>query len=725
MKTTLMALLVVMFTLIVVVAIFSWQGYRGTKAGVDNVACTSAKLLDVTLSGQISPHFIGMLPLLNIVSTLEEELTDNSAFLNDVQQITDGTKNIDRAIVVASQTMRLLSTVLEDPANRRPSQGGQDLLHQCELCDRLPSLITPAVGALEGGVGEALAEARAEVEAQLTAERRSDLQQRLQESAQPLIDVKTLVRDSFYFLVQDPRYQSVQDFTRGATPPLLVLILSLVVANFLLLSCGCCTGTCWCRYERVKKGRRYDNPYLKRTPRCACCSWCCGFVYAFFAFLFGGTLVVATVAMSSVCLLLDDFNQQTLRDIAPVVGLNLTGDQGIMIKDIVEQCFGQSGIANNSNLADIVFTRENGSRVTMRSKIIRNLKDQIQSKFDLITQRMSGAASLALKNSSQVELLRAFIRDHPLDAMLLPDRPQMQADPLYSGLLQDPRGSGGVAVGLSTSTACGDLVLGPGMGASASQTVPGILTFMDSLGEFGSELPGTTCARQVLCNASLSGPEADACVAGNNFVALKNRLLSTSTFRCNKFELPNGATCDTLNMYRTGTTWFDDCLLNNGTMQVKELTCDLAAFTQYVAQFDVRVDNVFMRLDEAVTEVEQQIRTQLRQLVDDHIVAPIDSVATGVTCGFLGDYYRELVDGLCYQAVPGLWVVGWSYVACGLTAALFAALMYATWRWTMDNRLVWLPFMRMGDEEEGDEVVEVDGIGTGRILVQGKGVASV
>jgi hypothetical protein len=50
-----------------------------------------------------------------------------------------------------------------------------------------------------------------------------------------------------------------------------------------------------------------------------------------------------------------------------------------------------------------------------------------------------------------------------------------------------------------------------------------------------------------------------------------------------------------------------------------------------------------------------------------------------VTCGYLGDIYREVVYGFCYQAVNGLSSVSQVYVALGFAVLLLMIVMDALW----------------------------------------------
>merc|ERR1712176_1558899 len=102
---------------ILVSAGLATEGYNTAVDGFDNVACTSSELLNVTLSGQTSPSFIGMMPLLGKFHELDQNLDDNSNFLRNVTSILDSTEEISMAVGLASQTLSLLANVLREDAN--------------------------------------------------------------------------------------------------------------------------------------------------------------------------------------------------------------------------------------------------------------------------------------------------------------------------------------------------------------------------------------------------------------------------------------------------------------------------------------------------------------------------------------------------------------------------------------------------------------------------------
>merc|ERR1711920_602394 len=134
-----------------------------------------------------------------------------------------------------------------------------------------------------------------------------------------------------------------------------------------------------------------ENPYRTRVHKCACCTWCVGFFYAILAFAVGGLLVFAVVPLSGACLVLDDLNSDILFNAVPGASFDSTGDGAVMTRDIIEKCLNPKDVqaATNANLLDILYMRENGTKVTFREKIMEQIKDKITSKFELIEEKLN------------------------------------------------------------------------------------------------------------------------------------------------------------------------------------------------------------------------------------------------------------------------------------------------------------------------------------------------
>merc|ERR1740139_884271 len=79
------------------------------------------------------------------------------------------------------------------------------------------------------------------------------------------------------------------------------------------------------------------------------------------------------------------------------------------------------------------------------------------------------------------------------------------------------------------------------------------------------------------------------------------------------------------------------------------------------------------------------IVTDLKGLLDLHLLQKIGKLVAGVTCNFLGISYQGFIDGLCFQAVVGFDSIANSYVACAVFSMILVIVMYGVWRLRIDN----------------------------------------
>jgi len=668
----------------IVASYYSFKGYSYITDGFENVACSSARLLNTSLAGNDDPQFIGLMPVLEAFSSLDQKFDNSSTFITQVNALLANTAKLTEAVTVASNTLGLLKRAMEDPANADPSSGGQSLLHKCGLCDVLPAVLTPVISALENGVAAALNNARDEVQKQLTPQKRQDLQNILRTTTTPLVELKKLMRDSMKTIIDQNNYNAMTDFL---DTQLLGLCTLICMIFFMLLCCGCCSMGLWVGMEKDKRQVEAGaNPYLLRGPRCAECSWCCGFCFAFVAFLVGGIIILISVPLSGVCLIMDSLGGGLLRDISDAVSLNMTSDDGIILESVADKCLSRQN--QDANMLDLLFIRdENNTQVYLRQRFVTDLTDMVSGKFGEVTTKMNNM-SLTLGNMSEVISLRGMLRDNPMDAMIFPS-PELASDALYQDLSRDARGDNGLIVGFQTTASCSNHTTGAGMGSMANTIMPGIDHFMGRLDYFGTRAVTTTCAANVNCRGNLNADEALACSAGNRYVTLKNQLLGLSNFKCPQFRLANGNPCDVKNMVFSGGQWNNDCVLSDGSMDVQDATCTLPELVQYVQDFDIRINKVLQRLDNDVAAVANDISVGLVNLVNTMLIDPLIAVAEGLRCSWLGQFYHQFVGGVCFQGVYGFRILGWSYVAIGAMTTTFIALMYTVWRRGVDNKALW------------------------------------
>jgi len=200
----------------------------------------------------------------------------------------------------------------------------------------------------------------------------------------------------------------------------------------------------------------------------------------------------------------------------------------------------------------------------------------------------------------------------------------------------------------------------------------------------GQPLP--SCVETVECWGENGSDERQACDAGNAFVLLKAELFENTTYRCDVFEHETGSECDPRDMEQDAEgVWQNDCLLPgegawSKVVQIKEVNCTFQEFVKYMEDFDERIDTAVRRLDDAAANQSAAvIEGPLRKAVED-LLGSIDAVASRSSCSYMSPLYQDLVEGLCHQAVAGLSVIGYLYVASGLTVGLLVLAMYTMWR---------------------------------------------
>jgi len=545
-------------------------------------------------------------------------------------------------------------------------------LHTCAFCAALSSLVSPVSSQLSGGVAKALKDAQTEIRSQLFGSKRQEIQDAVSNALKPLEEVKSSITDSFKSLVDAEQNKQIQDIISGPPPSVQFSILIIFMLATLLLCCGCCLEGAFVGMAKSEKREKNGlNPHNKEVPCCVCCSWITLFWFAILAFFIGGFIVLITVPLSGICLILDDLNSQTISDIASVANVDLSGTSGTAIKDIVDKCF--TDTSSNANLLEIVKVEVNGNMTSIMDMVVTGSTDQIKTAFDKISNSINNAPSSTLATASVFTDLTAALSNTSLEQTIVADENKLRNNPSYSAISSEAR----LLVGYATTMSCSSFT-------AAGQSVPGIASgspnFHAGLIQLGvANATNTTCAQGVVCTP---GATAASCEAGNNLMVLKENIFTENIFNCPLFVDDSNANCD------PGTPGAN-CLRADGTVLPRNIPCDLAAYETYVAQFPNRLSTVIQQLDNEVVVGLDKINNQTRIIVEKYLITPIKEVADGITCGFFGTFYREVVDSLCYQGVFGIRRIAWSYVSTGILTIVFIALMFTMWRRLSDNKNLW------------------------------------
>eukprot|EP00928_Gymnodinium_smaydae_P054033 TRINITY_DN37884_c0_g1_i1.p1 TRINITY_DN37884_c0_g1~~TRINITY_DN37884_c0_g1_i1.p1 ORF type:complete len:878 (+),score=170.69 TRINITY_DN37884_c0_g1_i1:175-2634(+) len=665
-------------------AMLSMRGFNAALSGFEVTNCAAAKVVDSAFNGQSSPLFVGLIPTLETFQDLRDNLDASSAFITSVKTTISKTAAITEAVTVASGTMKLLRDMMADPANKKPmSLTNKDLLHECQLCGHLESALTPAIQALDDGIGTALDGARTEVNKQLSGSQLDSLRDSMTTASEPIIQLKMSMKSAFGPFVTNDSIEGVQ----GVMSAWGVLAsVALILFALLLSFCGGSAVAFWICLEKKKSEEGGEAKYRSHTHRCACITWCGGCHYTIFAFIVGGIMIALAIPLASICLVMEDVNGQMLHDISRPLGLDLSTPSGAMMIDMVEQCFRNPDPSANPELLKLIKIETSpGNETTMYQKIVGDTKDMIDSQFSKITDKMgSGMGSQKLNDDPNIIKLKDMLKNTRMSSMMLPttDIATGSNAATYGAMAAD----NDLKPYFASSADCFDFTIPAGL-PKAGDSIFGVTSFFNELKNFGVAQwpPRSTCARSVVCSDPLGvTARGAACKSANALMDLKHDLRSQKIFKCRKFQHANGNTCDVKFMAKSFGSWTSDCMVN-GQVTQKTYACGLDEFTALVQDFETRFDKVFKRLDDSVVVVMDDISTGLRSSVNQYIINPITTVADGLTCGFLGAAYQSVLDGLCYGGVWGFRAMATSYVFCACMTLLLSILMYIVWRLALDN----------------------------------------
>jgi hypothetical protein len=683
----LITLSIVLLTLCMVVSVvMAFAGRDHIDDGLKATSCTAARVVNYTLNGNAGENFVGMLPMLDKLSDMKGILADNSSFVSEVFSILDETADVVTSSYLAEQSLQLMSDTLALPANLNPGA-----LHTCRLCSNLAGPLSDLATAVSDSAGKAMSNVYTEVETQLGSESRADLRNAFDGAVDPLRDSATLVRDTFKFFLEDD-FKDYQDHLIDFVG-LWVLVLSLLV--IMLAACGFTSAACCgMREYSEEKQEKGENPWNGKIAPCACCSWCCGWGYAVLVLYIGGIMILVNVLISSICLPLDELDGQLLDDIMPALGVETSNpDELDMMKDMIDGCF-SSKSATAAILMDILFTRENGTKMSMREQIQSQTTDLMSEKFDILDQKLATGAKL-MEDESLLELLD-LIANNPVDNLIVLDTSSLAGSD-YEAIVEDYRPfASSLQVGAVSSLACSDIVFG-------NDTIYGLNTLkanMVTLAQSGTATattPSAACTGQVACDAwpsdcTVNGVNTcqEACADANLLMDLKAELINAATYRCDIFQDASGNECDV--KYMTGSAsngYTSDCLGDGGTVTRKEMTCTLAEFKQYVHDWETRLTNVFTRVDDVLEAKQDAISVNLKSLVDREITDPVNSIVDESSCSFLKTAYGDLVTGLCFVGARGFRNIALSHSWNGVLTSMLILVTYAVWRRAVDNRNKW------------------------------------
>lgn len=651
----------------IVCAALSYKGYQMVVDSVSNVGCTSATMVSSTFNGQVSPSFIGMLPLLNSLYNISTVLKQGSQFMIQMNLALDATTSITDAVTVATGTLQLMEDTLALSANRVPADQSSSLKHTCVFCEQLVNNLGPVVSSLENGIGAALSSARKTVMEQLGGSAAASVQGSIDNAASPLTQMKDQVKSSFGFFVTSDSYKNFKDLLVSGQVPLLGVACGLIIVLAICVAlCAGCSCTCFTACEKTSKDGAVT--YRRHPHRCALITWCCGFWYVMFALLIGGLITVIVVPTAGLCLTLDSMSSSQLNSIAGALGMNTSALTQVGM--IVDQCFRNPDPSANVALLKLVNASSNQ---TMYDKLVSQVQGSITSAFSVVNT----SSNQALMSASDVQTLILLIQTASVDLLINPTSSLVTSDTEFMAITANSVLNGKFL----GSVRCADAPY-------SGNPIPGVESFRQALATLGTVAAGPptpNCITNagVECNG---GSSETACRAGNNFVTLKQKLMTLPIFRCDLFEDSQGTLCDPYDMTGSQTTGYvNDCMKNGTMFNTKVINCDLTQFVTYVSKYSTRISKVLSRVDDATAYNQNKVTNVLYNLVDQYILSPILAIANGMTCGWMGMIYQQTLDGLCFQGVYGLKALADAYIACACFAVPIIPIMYLQWRRGVDN----------------------------------------
>lgn len=678
---------VIMFsclTGLTLVALTTKAGFDQCTAGFENSACSTATLLDISLSGQPGEEggFLGLLPAMESLEALEEQFKPGSAFRTGAMATVNSTVELDDAVQVLSGVLSLLGSTAINTRNLRPIDEMEgDFLHDCRLCEAVDLAVQQADSALSGSLGYALAAARSEAQVQLS-ETHAARSRDLEDSLRAIQEFKGGVRDVFGAFLEPGPFLSLKEHS---STTLMYLTYAFIIHGTFLVGVGMLATGCL----NVRRECCYSAPH-----RLACCAWECGFTFLIPVFIVGGLLQALAVPLSGTCMMLQDLDASLLHDISGSLGVNMSADQGIMVGELVDRCLmnttGNLTDEKGSNMMDVLYIRDadTGSATFLRERLVDEVLDPIEDSFARVSEILEAPTS-DLVNSPQFELLGRLLRENPVAGLLLPDEQAMQQDPA----LQDLALVEDLAVAFQSSSACQDHNVSNVPGILNGGEIPGLTTFLDALGGIGDvrgvDPSDPTCIQNVSVVCAVgSSTQARACNAAKAYVKVKQELATEAVFRCDLFEDEEGFLCDPFKMAQGyGSHWSEDCLRRDlgeeRRFVVRERFCDLQEFSTYVQEFDVRLSRAVSRLDVATRQTTEAINVDLRSYMQEHVVARIQGLVEGSDCSFMQPLYQDVIDTVCYQGVWGLRLLGDSYAWCAYLMCILEVVMYTFWRTSM------------------------------------------
>lgn len=680
------------------------QGYTRCFDGFEIISCSTAEMLTTTLSGSPEPFFIGMLPALTVFTSLTEDLrSDTSQMVRDLSGIMDSTVAIEQSSVLAEEVFNLMRDAMLDEQNLRPKDAAdQDLLHDCLICEQLGPVLSEVAVEFSSSIATALRSARQEVAAQLSPERREVLAKQIDSAPAPLAEFKDSVISMLDPIISGGQYNILRSLIETHFYYMVATLCALAFLYFVLsmFSWGLWTFQ---EHSEVPIAEDCEDTMTKynRCPhKISCIGWCCSVWCIFPALVIGGIFLAVSIPFAGFCLLLDELNGDLLDDVSLGTGLNISGDNGDIMKGMIDNCIAPVDRSSNANIMDLIFFNNGTHRVYLRDEFETNALKPINAAFEALDKSSGGLGGSKLSDSASVNKLMSLIANNPADAFVIPSPSRFDpADARWSALSGHPSTSDTSRdpplTAASISTRCDNHTAdGVEMPAPLSSNLDGIRQLVAHAEKTFTMAPvaGTPCLSTAVC-AAVAPAVLVACNQFNDYMTnLKAPMFTSQVFKCPIFQHEDGTDCDPAGMTGNSTAGYTgDCLLYNVTsgkyyLKRKARTCTVTEFADYVSVFSSRLNMSFARVEDSADSTFESISTGLREAMDKHFISRLLAIMNGLTCGFMHRFFQGAgLDGFCFKGVVGMRDISSALVLLGVAVLWIAVVDYIMWRLQVDN----------------------------------------
>jgi hypothetical protein len=662
----------VSLALVVVMLIFNglaWQGVEPVGDGLKQFGCEAAKTSAIILNGtdaNSATYFMGLLPMLDEINKIANMLDPGSPFLNGVNDNLDQTSDITDSMYLASQTIGLLKTAVNEISTVVAQQS-----HECVLCADMLTQLDPIQTTLNNGPGATLDAARKDVMDQLTGAAAADLKAQLDTAMEPLSNVKTSVVDGLASLVTSDDFD-IKEQTDNAIMAQQGAVLAAGIVVILLAFCGVGAGTCWTFMEKKKYKTTGDEKFSCLPEACSCCSCVFGCWFIWFMLFLLGIFNIISVVLSSTCLTFADIDSQFLNDTGTLLNMNTSGDQFTMIGKMVDQCIRNP--TGNTSFMDIIEMDDNGTMKTMRAAVVDQTVDTVNSQLEGANQ-IDDTEKIA--EDPNFKMFKDILTQNKVSTWILLEESLWST---YNGLLTSTEQT--LVQYQRYSLSCTEHTyagVGDDLPANQKTVLPLMDFFNSAKTECGSNVDSATSTSCVGQAGQLTANGVTACNQAVTLLEMKRKLTVENVYKCPVFEKADGSTCDVSTEANVL-----DCLVN-GEVKVKTVMCDLYGLETYMSQFAQRLENVFSQIDNIVPSTQTKIGTGMKTLVDKNVVDPMNSIVDGAQCNFIGVTYENLITVLCWQGTYGQVLIVENLLVMTYILALYTIVMYFLFRCAKDN----------------------------------------